>query len=149
MDSIVASQSSPDAAGATRPLRILVVDDNPDSADMLALSLNLMGHEARALHDPMQAVSVALEFRPQLAFLDLGMPVLSGYALATQLRSQDWPGNRRLRLIALTGWGEAEDRRRSEAAGFDDHLVKPVDLNLIEAVCRKVAASLEADGLEA
>ena len=146
MDSTVASQSIDGALAAARPLRILVVDDNPDSADMLAMSLQLMGHDVRALYDPLQVVSSALEFHPDIAFLDVGMPVLNGFALAAQLREQQWPGGNRPRLVALTGWGQEEDRRRSEDAGFDDHLVKPADLDLIESVCRSVSATLQGGG---
>jgi CheY-like chemotaxis protein len=142
MDSIVGGPSMRGVSSATRPLRILVVDDNPDSADMLAMSLQMMGHEVRALYDPLQVVAAALDFHPDLAFLDVGMPVLNGFALAVQLRAQQWPGNNRPTLVALTGWGQDEDRRRSEDAGFDEHLVKPADLDLIESVCLKVSSAL-------
>lgn len=147
MDSTVAGQSRPQTDDLTRPLRILVVDDNPDSADMLAMSLRMMGHHVIALYDPLQVVASALEFLPDLAFLDVGMPVLNGYALANQLRMQEWPGDNRPKLVALTGWGQEEDRRRSEDAGFDHHLVKPADLDLIESVCLQVAASLKGSRL--
>lgn len=144
MDSIVTMQAGQSETGSTRKLRILVVDDNADSADMLGMSLKMMGHEVRVLYDPMLVVAAALEHVPDLAFLDVGMPVLNGYALATRLRSQTWPGARTPRLVALTGWGESEDRRRSEEAGFDNHLVKPADLDQIEAVCLSVLQSLES-----
>jgi signal transduction histidine kinase len=129
---------------AARPLRVMVVDDNHDSADMLALSLRLMGHEVRAYYDPLQVVDAALEFLPDLAFMDVGMPVLNGFDLAGRLRAQRWPETGRPRLVALTGWGQEDDRRRSEAAGFDEHLVKPAELETIERVCRETAARLEA-----
>lgn len=143
MDSTVVSPAGREASEAPRPLRILVVDDNPDSADMLAMSLRMMGHDVRALYDPLEVLACAIELRPDIAFLDVGMPVLNGYALAAQLRDQQWPGDRRPRLVALTGWGRDEDRRRSEDAGFDDHLVKPADLDLIESVCLQVSAALK------
>lgn len=146
MDSTIVSQASREASEPSRPLRILVVDDNPDSADMLAMSLRMMGHVVRALYDPLQVVASALEFHPDIAFLDVGMPVLNGYALAAQLRLQQWPSDHRPWLVALTGWGQDEDRRRSEDAGFDDHLVKPADLDLIESVCLQVSASLKGNG---
>lgn len=146
MNSTVSSTPIGEAGGISRSLRILVVDDNPDSADMLAMSLKMMGHDVRALYDPLQVVAIALEFHPDLAFLDVGMPVLNGFALASQLRLQQWPGDQRPRLIALTGWGQDEDRRRSQDAGFDDHLVKPADLDLIEAVCLQVSAALKGRG---
>ncbi|MBC7657343.1 MAG: response regulator, partial [Frankiaceae bacterium] len=106
-----ASRADP---GPARQLRILVVDDNADSADMLGMSLKMMGHEVRVLYDPLLVVAAALDQLPDLAFLDVGMPVLNGFALATQLRSQSWPEGRAPTLVALTGWGESEDRRRSE-----------------------------------
>jgi CheY-like chemotaxis protein len=130
------------AAGS--PLRVLVVDDNRDSADMLALSLKLMGHEVVTLYDPLEVVAAARKWQPQLAFLDVGMPVLNGFALAAQLRAEEWPDARGPRQVALTGWGQEEDRRRSEEAGFDEHLVKPADLETIERVCQDAAEILGA-----
>ena len=127
-----------------RGLRVLVVDDNHDSADMLSLSLRMMGHEVQALYDPLLVVDTARRFLPDLVFLDVGMPVLNGFALAERLQQVEWPGSRRPRLVALTGWGQAEDRRRSEQAGFDEHLVKPADLDTIERVCRQVLAGQDA-----
>jgi signal transduction histidine kinase len=126
------------------PLRVMVVDDNRDSADMLALSLKLMGHEVLTLYDPLDVVEAARSWRPNLAFLDVGMPVLNGFTLAQQLRAQAWPEGRGPRLVALTGWGQEEDRRRSEEAGFDEHLVKPADLETIERVCQDAVEILGA-----
>lgn len=145
MDSTVTLQASRAEPGPARQLRILVVDDNADSADMLGMSLKMMGHEVRVLYDPLLVVAAALDQVPDLAFLDVGMPVLNGFALATQLRSQFWPEGRAPTLVALTGWGESEDRRRSEQAGFDSHLVKPADLDQIEAVCLSVMRALQAE----
>jgi signal transduction histidine kinase len=125
-------------------LRVMVVDDNKDSADMLALSLKMMGHEVLALNDPSAVTEAARDYVPDLVFMDIGMPLLDGFALATQLRAQPWPGDRCPRLVALTGWGQEEDRRRSEQAGFDEHLVKPADLETIERVCRSTAQSSQA-----
>jgi signal transduction histidine kinase len=141
-----ASEATPEARPAladvarTAALRVLVVDDNKDSADMLALSLKMMGHDVLVLYDPLAVVAAALEYLPDLAFMDVGMPVLNGFALATQMRAQQWPDQHRPVLVALTGWGQEEDRRRSEQAGFDRHLVKPADLDTIEDVCQEVAA---------
>ena len=134
----------PGAEGSGRAMRIMVVDDNRDSADMLALSLRLMGHEVRAFYDPLVVVDAALEFHPDLVFMDVGMPMLNGFELAARMRAQAWPEPGRPRLVALTGWGQEDDRRRSEAAGFDEHLVKPAELETIERVCRLAAARLEA-----
>jgi len=140
-----AAKAAVPALAAGSPLRVLVVDDNRDSADMLALSLKLMGHEVVTLYDPLEVVASARQWQPQLAFLDVGMPVLNGFALASQLRAEKWPdGGRGPRLVALTGWGQEEDRRRSEEAGFDEHLVKPADLETIERVCQDAAEILGA-----
>ncbi len=129
-----------------RPLRIMVVDDNKDSADMLALSLKLMGHEVATFYDPLEVLDAAIMYQPDLAFLDVGMPVLNGFELAIRLRRQSWPSGRRPCLVALTGWGQDEDRRRSEQAGFDQHLVKPADLETIERVCREVGDAIGVAG---
>ena len=133
---------APGPAPATRGLRVMVVDDNRDSADMLALSLRLMGQEVRAYYDPLQVVDAALEFLPDLVFMDVGMPVLNGFELAARMCAQAWPAPGRPRLVALTGWGQEDDRRRSEQAGFDEHLVKPAELETIERVCGQVAAAV-------
>jgi CheY-like chemotaxis protein len=122
------------AAGDARPgLRVLVVDDNQDGADMLALSLSILGHEVLTLYDPLEVEAAAERFRPTLAFLDVGMPRLNGYDLAARLRASDWC--RETLLVALTGWGQDSDRRRSAESGFDEHLVKPIDLDTIVAMC--------------
>lgn len=112
--------------------RALVVDDNRDSADTLALALQFFGLTVRALCDPFEVRQVVSEFDPDLVVLDIGMPGLSGYELARQLR--DEPGRKRI-LVALTGWGGPEDLRRSAAAGFDHHLVKPPELNVLRQIC--------------
>jgi signal transduction histidine kinase len=136
--------ATPSDAPTGTPLRVMVVDDNRDSADMLALSLKLMGHEVMTLYDPLDALASARSWHPDLAFLDVGMPVLNGYSLAEQLRAADWPEGRQPRLVALTGWGQEEDRRRSTEAGFDEHLVKPADLHTIERVCQDAVEMLGA-----
>jgi CheY-like chemotaxis protein len=137
-------QAPPAPPASSTPLRVMVVDDNRDSADMLALSLKLMGHEVMTLYDPLDALAAARSWHPDLAFLDVGMPVLNGYSLAEQLRGADWPDGRQPRLVALTGWGQEEDRRRSGEAGFDEHLVKPADLETIERVCQDAIEMLGA-----
>jgi PAS domain S-box-containing protein len=106
--------------------RILVVDDNKDAANSLGELLQLMGHEVRIAYDGLEALDTAAEFHPHAILLDLGMPKLDGYAMARRLRAQPW--GRRIRLIALTGWGQNEDKRLSREAGIDYHLVKPVDI---------------------
>jgi PAS domain S-box-containing protein len=111
------------AAPGTTPLRILIVDDNHDGADTLAAVLRLMGHEVDTAYDGHEGVEAAVRMQPDVVLLDIGLPRLNGYEAARRIRSQ---GLRTL-LIAVTGWGQDEDRRRSRDAGFDHHLVKPVD----------------------
>jgi CheY-like chemotaxis protein len=105
--------------------RLLVVDDNKDSADSFGMLLRLQGHEVRVAHDGPTALELVKGFRPEMVFLDLGMPGMDGYEVARRLRQQ--PGLENVWLTALTGWGQQEDRRRTAAAGFDQHLVKPVE----------------------
>jgi PAS domain S-box-containing protein len=119
------------------PLRILIVDDNRDSADMLATLLQFAGHETFAAHDGLAAVEAAATRDPDVILLDIGLPVLNGYEAARRIREQQGQKRRPL-LVALTGWGQDEDRRRSEEAGFDAHLVKPVD----DAVLGRLLAEL-------
>jgi PAS domain S-box-containing protein len=109
--------------GATR--RVLVVDDNRDAAETLAMLMEVTGHEVRTAHDGEAGVAAAGEFRPDVILMDIGMPKLNGYEAARRIREQPW--GQGVLLVALTGWGQDDDRRRSDAAGFDAHLVKPVD----------------------
>lgn len=113
------------------PTRILVVDDNEDSAEMLAALLKMRGYQLRIAHDPASAIAIATEFVPEVAFLDLGLPDMDGCQLAVRLRAL--PGLAQVRLIALTGYSQAADRQRTRDAGFADHLVKPVELRTLEA----------------
>lgn len=105
--------------------RILVVDDNLDSAESLAMLLKHAGHEIRTAHDGLEALEAAEAFRPDVILLDIGMPKLNGIEVARRIRKKPWGGS--IVLVALTGWGQQEDRARSREAGFDDHLVKPVE----------------------
>lgn len=106
-------------------LSVLVVDDNADAANALANVLNLAGFKTEVAYDPKTALEIATRVRPRIALLDIGLPALSGHELARQLRSL--PGGNAMQLIAVTGWGQDADRRKSLEAGFDDHLTKPVD----------------------
>jgi CheY-like chemotaxis protein len=125
------------AAAPRDPTRVLVVDDNQDAAELIAEGLRAYGLEARAVYDPVAALQQAPEFRPQVALLDIGLPVIDGFELAQQLRGT--PGLESLRLIAITGYGQSADRSRSADAGFDDHLVKPIELEaLLQSVARVV-----------
>ncbi|MFK3741199.1 PAS domain-containing hybrid sensor histidine kinase/response regulator [Massilia sp. TN1-12] len=114
-----------------RRLRVLVADDNADAARILAGLLELEGHEVRIAADGVEALDAAAAFLPQLAFLDIGMPRMDGYETARRLRAM--PQLAALTLVALTGWGAAEDRARSQAAGFDRHLLKPAAAEDIRA----------------
>ncbi len=105
--------------------RVLVVDDNTDSAASLAMLLKLAGNETYTAHDGLEAVKAAERFRPDVVLLDIGLPKLNGRDAARRIREQPWGTN--MVLVALTGWGQDEDRRRSQEAGFDHHMVKPVD----------------------
>jgi two-component system CheB/CheR fusion protein len=105
--------------------RVLVADDNKDAAMSLRMILEALGHETRVAHDGAEAVKAAEEFRPTAAVLDIGMPKTNGYDVARQIREQAW--GKDVLLMAVTGWGQIEDRQRSVEAGFDHHLVKPVD----------------------
>jgi two-component system CheB/CheR fusion protein len=109
--------------------RILVVDDNRDSADSLAMLLRLVGHDVHTAHDGRQALAVAARYRPDLVLLDIGLPGMNGFTVARHLRSQ--PELARAVLVALTGHGSDEDRRQAQAAGFNHHMVKPVNFDAL------------------
>jgi PAS domain S-box-containing protein len=132
-----APAAAPSAAPSSR--KILVVDDNQDAANTLSLLLRLAGHDVRTAHGGQAALTLATEFEPELALLDIGMPDLDGYEVARRLRLTDQGKN--VRLIALTGWGQDEDKRRARAAGFDDHLTKPVDPTRLDALLAQTASN--------
>jgi PAS domain S-box-containing protein len=141
----IGPQAAPERSGtgeAARPVsksagrRILIVDDNVDAANVLQELLQASGHEVRVVHDGPQAIEAENEFRPDIVLLDIGLPGINGYEVARRLRTRK---GRSMRIIAVTGWGQEPDKARSREAGFDLHLVKPVD----EAVLLEV---LEADG---
>jgi signal transduction histidine kinase len=121
---------APAAAKARR--RILVADDNRDSAGSLALLLRYMGNDTQTAHDGLEALDVAAAFRPDVILLDIGMPKLNGYETARRIRQQPW--GRHVVLVAQTGWGQEDDKRLSREAGFDFHMVKPVDPAELESV---------------
>ena len=112
------------------------MDDNRDSADSLAMLLKLTGHEVHTAHDGLEAVEAAATFQPDVILLDIGLPKLNGYEAARRIREQQ--RDKGLTLVALTGWGQEEDRRRSEEAGFDAHMVKPVDLAALTKLLGRV-----------
>ncbi len=116
-------------------LRVLIVDDNVDAAELLAEALSLAGHEVAVAHDGPEALQVQARFRPDVGVLDIGLPVMDGYKLATRMRQVSAVP---MRLIALTGYGQSEDRERSARAGFDAHLVKPVEIEEIAGLVSRM-----------
>ena len=132
-------QPRPETGGVGAKLRILVVDDNEDSAEMLRLTLELMGHEVQALYDALTAVNAVTQYEPDAVFLDLGMPRLNGYEVARRIRTLE--RGKQPTLIALTGHGQEHDKHRSAAAGFDHHLVKPVDRAALARALSEVGVS--------
>jgi PAS domain S-box-containing protein len=130
------AQAADSAAVVTRR-RVRVADDNLDAAESLAMLLTMMGHEVRAAHDGAQAVDQADQFRPELILMDVGMPKLDGLQATTKIRALEW-GAAPV-IVALTGWGQDADRNRSKAAGCDEHLVKPLDIERLTALLAQLA----------
>ena len=122
LDFSAAALGTADAYGAKR-LRLIVVDDNVDAAESMGMILSAF-HEVRTAHDGEQALEIGDEFHPDAIVLDIGMPRMDGYELAQHIRRAPW--GRKIVLIACTGWGQPDDRRRSQEAGIDHHMVKPV-----------------------
>ncbi|HEX5044982.1 MAG TPA: response regulator [Candidatus Polarisedimenticolaceae bacterium] len=114
--------------------RVLVVDDNRDAAESLEMLLRLMGAEVHSAADGRSALDALRRHRPSVVVLDIGLPDMDGYEVARRVRQE--PAGAQTALIALTGWGEEEDQRRSREAGIDHHLVKPVDFAALEALLR-------------
>ena len=135
MTETIVGRQSPIAVEDSAPnstRRILIVDDNQDSAISLAMMLKLMGNETHTAHDGLAAVEAAAEFRPDIILLEIGLPKLNGYDACRRIREQVW--SKDILIVALTGWGQEEDRRRSQEAGFDQHLVKPVELTALQTL---------------
>ncbi|HZI89240.1 MAG TPA: ATP-binding protein [Candidatus Polarisedimenticolia bacterium] len=116
--------------------RILVVDDNEDFVETFGLLLSGMGHEVHAAHEGLEALRMAADVRPDVAFLDIGLPKLDGYALARKIR--ELPDSKTIVLVAVTGWGQDRDKRLAQEAGFDHHMVKPVETAKVEAILASV-----------
>jgi signal transduction histidine kinase len=135
VNGVPAVEPAAERVSAAPSRRVLIVDDNADSAETLALLLQIGGNETRTAHDGLAAMAAAEAFQPEVALLDIGLPVLNGWDTARRIREQPW--GRKMILVALTGWGQEEDRRKSKEAGFDHHLVKPVD---IDALMKMLAA---------
>ena len=138
-----AETPAPSAAAALptgRLARVLVVDDNHDAADSLGMLLRLLGAEVMVVHDGRSALAAMKSFKPAVVLLDLGMPEMNGLEVARRMRED--PESRRATLVALTGWGQREDRHRTREAGFDYHLVKPADMGMLQSIL----SLREADG---
>ena len=141
----VATQSPPPGeTGTSKPTRspkrrLLVVDDNVDAATSLAILLGRMGHDVSTAYDGIEAVQAAAAYRSDIVLLDIGLPKMNGYEAAREIRRQ--PGGNNITLIALTGWGQEEDKRRAAEAGFDHHITKPVDVRALGRLLESVAAA--------
>jgi DNA-binding response OmpR family regulator len=123
-------RSAPTPQPPVQRFKILVVDDNHDSALSMAMMLSIMGHDTRTAHDGEAAVSTAEAFLPDVVLLDIGLPKLNGYEVAQRIREQAWGSS--MFLIAVTGWGQDEDRQRSTEVGLNLHMVKPVEPAALE-----------------
>lgn len=127
LDTSTGRPSASDELAPTKGRRILVVDDNRDSADSMALLLKLSGNETHTAADGLEAIEAAQSLRPDVVLLDIGLPSLNGYEVCRRIRAQDW--GKRMVLVAVTGWGQDDDRKKSRDAGFNAHVVKPVDFD--------------------
>ncbi len=130
-----------DPARALPTLRVLVVDDNRDAVESLSLLLTLAGQTVAHAHDGREALAQFAAFDPDVVVLDIGLPVLNGYDVARQMRAT---ATRKVALVALTGWGQDEDRRRTTDAGFDYHLVKPVEFESLKSLLASLARPASA-----
>jgi signal transduction histidine kinase len=127
------SRASADPGGTAKvPRRVLIADDDADSTETLRVLLQMAGHEVRTASNGQKAVEAAEQFHPDVALLDIGMPELNGYEVAARIRAQ--PDGRSVLLLALTGWGQDTDRQRAADAGFDHHITKPADLEMLERI---------------
>jgi CheY-like chemotaxis protein len=122
---------------SSRGRRVLVVDDNVDAADSIAKILRLFGHDVRCEYDGPAALAAARDYAPDVIVLDIGLPGMDGYEVAKRLRAME--GGHRPRVVAVTGYGQEEDRLRSRASGFDQHLTKPVDPEALQAFVASAA----------
>jgi PAS domain S-box-containing protein len=123
------SESAAPEASPAPWRRVLIVDDNADSTESLALLLARRGHEVRAANDGLRAIELGREFRPDLVLLDIGMPGLNGYETCQRMRKEPWGTG--ITMVAVTGWGQEQDRRMARSVGFDAHVVKPLDLDVL------------------
>lgn len=134
----VMSKTAPRTQPARAPLKVLIVDDYVLAAESLGALLQELGFETHITHDGASALAAVAQFRPSVALVDIGLPVMDGYEVARRLRRT--PGSEHLPLVALTGYGQESDRERVMQAGFDEHLVKPVAAEQIEALIERLVA---------
>ena len=127
------------------PRRVFIVDDNADAADSLAELLRIEGHEAQAVHSPAAALELIDSFHPDIALLDIGLPDMDGFELVRRLRER--PALAGVKFVALTGYGQIEDRRRVRESGFDDHLIKPIDLDALDRIFRGISPAPATDSV--
>ena len=136
-ESGAATNATPTAA----PRRVLIVDDNKDAASTMEILLKSLGHEARVVHTGIEALQITAEFKPDVVLLDIGLPDIDGYEVARRLRASK--SDRSFRIVAVTGWDQDTDKRKSQEAGFDMHLVKPVaPADLEKALAQRSGATL-------
>jgi len=128
----MAEQAKSRVRGTQVGRKILVVDDNPDEAELVSALLELQGHEVRSAHTPGEAIRVAAQFQPDVAFLDIGLPTMDGFQLAAALHAM--PELRDCRFIAITGYDDPDDRKQSKRIGFEAHLVKPIAMDTLQSV---------------
>ena len=138
--------AEPPALATTRSLRVLIVDDNLDAAEMLDVAVSSQGHTTRLAHDGATALTAAAEFAPDVILLDIGLPVMNGYAVARTLRSQ--PQFTHVHIAAVTGWGQEEDRRKAREAGFDSHFTKPLSPSALDDLLNTIAHRLTGDAAD-
>jgi CheY-like chemotaxis protein len=119
-----------------------VVDDNLDGALTLSMVLRKTGNEVQVAHNGEQAVEVAAVFKPDVVFMDLGMPIMDGFQACERMRADPW--GQRARIVAVSGWGQEADRERSKASGFDEHMVKPIERHTLQRVIQSVAEQRQA-----
>jgi CheY-like chemotaxis protein len=122
-------------APAISPRKILVVDDNVEAAEALSMLLGIIGHETQIAHDGPQALDAVREFEPDVVLLDLGLPGMTGFEVCREIRAT--PRQKSPMVVALTGWGQESDRKKSRESGFDHHLVKPVDYDALADLLAK------------
>ena len=121
---------------ARRNLRVLIVEDNLDAAEMLQFAVSHLGHVTRLAHDGAAAITAARQFRPDVIFLDIGLPIMDGYAVARTLRGM--PEFTQVHIAAVTGWGQEEDRQKAREAGCDSHFTKPLAPAMLEDLLAKI-----------